>query len=129
MYKITDQGVSTTSPEGFAVFIPDDMHNSDWLAYLDWLALGNIPEPQFTEEELAQQEFRVAIDREAAWRSTEMLSIADQLLAIEDSDPSRLPGTESEWREYRVKVRAWAQGAEGFPDLTNRPRSPDQHTN
>ncbi|MFJ2360440.1 hypothetical protein [Pseudomonas fluorescens] len=129
MYKITDQGVSTTSAEGFAVFIPEDANNSDWIIYLGWVADGNSPEPQFTEAELAAKQLQAAIETEAAWRSEEMKSIADQLLAIEDNDPARGPGTESEWREYRVKVRGWVSGAEGFPFIEHRPRRPDYPTN
>lgn len=64
------------------------------------------------------------IRRESFWRSSEMTSIADQLLRLEDSDPTSLPGSESEWREYRIKVRAWSEVASGYPDENKRPRRP-----
>lgn len=64
------------------------------------------------------------IRRESFWRSSEMTSIADQLLRLEDSDPTALPGSESEWREYRIKVRAWSDGAAGYPDENKRPKRP-----
>lgn len=124
MYKITDQGVSTVSAEGYPVFIPADPENSDWQIYLAWLAEGNTPEPKFTEAELAAMAYSAAADAEAIWRAGQMDLIANQLLAIEDDDPSRLPGTDSEWRKYRIKVRAWVSGAVGYPDLVHRPVSP-----
>lgn len=63
---------------------------------------------------------------ETAWRNAEMLNIADQLLRLEDSDPTALPGTAAEWREYRIKVRAWVDGADGYPESGNRPERPSQ---
>lgn len=63
-----------------------------------------------------------AIERD--WQESEMRLIADQLPAVEDGDPTALPGTEREWRDYRIQVRAWKQGAEGFPDSYKRPARP-----
>lgn len=59
-----------------------------------------------------------------AWQEEEMRLIAEQLTSIEDGDPSALPGTEREWRDYRIQVRAWKEGAEGFPDEEKRPVRP-----
>jgi hypothetical protein len=64
------------------------------------------------------------IAEEDAWKLEEMDSIADQLIAIEDSDPSALPGTERQWRDYRTLLRAWKEGAEHFPDHAHRPARP-----
>lgn len=61
---------------------------------------------------------------EDAWRVAELAVIADQLLAIEDEDPAALPGTETQWRAYRTKVRAWKEGGVGFPDAALRPVRP-----
>jgi hypothetical protein len=61
---------------------------------------------------------------EEAWRVDEMADIADQLIAIEDGDPTALPGTDLQWRAYRTKVRAWKEGAQDFPDPTKRPTRP-----
>ncbi|OJT50071.1 hypothetical protein [Pseudomonas moraviensis] len=61
---------------------------------------------------------------EDAWKASEMDLIADQLIAIEDSDPSALLGTERQWRDYRTLVRAWKEGAEHFPDQAFRPVRP-----
>lgn len=62
---------------------------------------------------------------ELIWRDQEMLVVADQLLRIEDSDPTALPGTDRQWRDYRIQLRAWIEGAEHFPDQAHRPRRPE----
>lgn len=61
---------------------------------------------------------------ESSWRDLEMSVIADQLLRLEDSDPTAMPGSPSEWREYRIKVRAWTSGAAGYPASSSRPKRP-----
>jgi len=61
---------------------------------------------------------------EDSWRAAEAAFIADQLLAIEDDDPAALPGTDRQWRDYRIKVRAWKEGHPDFPDATKRPTRP-----
>ncbi|WP_055128528.1 hypothetical protein [Pseudomonas mediterranea] len=61
---------------------------------------------------------------EDTWRTAEVPFIADQLLAIEDDDPTALPGTDRQWRDYRIKVRAWKEGQTDFPDGTKRPSRP-----
>lgn len=61
---------------------------------------------------------------EDAWRVEELAEIADQLLAIEDEDPSAMPGTDRQWRDYRTKVRAWKEGGFNFPDSFYRPQRP-----
>lgn len=58
------------------------------------------------------------------WRAEEMDFIANQLIAMEDSAPDALPGTEQQWRAYRTGVRNWKEGAAGFPDATKRPVRP-----
>lgn len=61
---------------------------------------------------------------EDAWRVAEVPFIADQLLAIEDDDPTALPGTERQWRDYRTAVRAWKLGTPNFPYQEHRPTRP-----
>lgn len=61
---------------------------------------------------------------EDEWRLHEVAFIADQLLAIEDDDPTALPGTDRQWRDYRIQVRAWKEGQADFPDATKRPVRP-----
>jgi hypothetical protein len=64
------------------------------------------------------------IAREDAWRAEEMEFIANQLIAMEDSAPDALPGTEQQWRAYRTLIRGWKEGADHFPDQTFRPVRP-----
>ncbi|WP_282339377.1 hypothetical protein [Pseudomonas sp. PS02288] len=60
---------------------------------------------------------------EDAWRESELLLIAEQLLMIEDADPAAAPGSATQWRAYRVAVRAWKAGNAAFP-FGVRPVSP-----
>ena len=50
MYKIWLNGVKRLSD---CSFIPNDETLPDWREYLNWVAEGNTPEPEFTTEELA----------------------------------------------------------------------------
>jgi hypothetical protein len=61
---------------------------------------------------------------EGEWRNSEMVFIANQLTAIEDEDPAALPGTTSQWKAYRIKVRAWVEGAQDYPEAASRPVRP-----
>ncbi|WP_055134849.1 hypothetical protein QZH45_11420 [Pseudomonas corrugata] len=69
---------------------------------------------------------------EAIWRDGdptvatpgELAFIAEQLLMLEDNDPSAEPGTADQWRAYRVQVRAWKDGAPNYPDRAYRPVRP-----
>ncbi len=60
---------------------------------------------------------------ELAWIDAELNRSRDGLEKAQDSDPSAV-GTESEWRAYRVALRAWPQ-SENFPVETHRPIAPD----
>lgn len=64
------------------------------------------------------------VSAEISWREEELSIIADQLLRIEDGDPTALPGTGRQWRDYRIQLRAWAEGADHFPDAAYRPARP-----
>jgi len=44
MYQLT-QGPNTVKRIADSVYIPFDPANTDYQAYLAWLALGNTPEP------------------------------------------------------------------------------------
>lgn len=67
---------------------------------------------------------RIGTEREASWVDAEMPIVAEQLVMIEDDDPSALPGTPRQWRDYRIALRAWKEGAEGFPKPESRPTRP-----
>lgn len=91
------------------------------MSNIDWSQLVT---KQMKEEAIAKQEYEAAAAREDTWRVAELLLAADQLLAIDDDDPNRAPGTEREWRDYRIAVRAWKEGADHFPDIVYRPVQP-----
>lgn len=61
---------------------------------------------------------------ENGWREAELDFIADQLIALEDLDPAALPGTDRQWRDYRIQVRKWSEGAPGYPAVEHRPQRP-----
>lgn len=76
----------------------------------------------FTDDAYGPSPIR-QIGIEDAWRESELPAIAEQLLMLEDYDPSSLPGDQVDWRAYRVKVRAWKTGHPGFP-FGSRPARP-----
>lgn len=49
MYKLQQNGIKRLSDNAF---IPQDNTNRDYQEYLQWLADGNQPEPEFTTDEL-----------------------------------------------------------------------------
>lgn len=57
-YKLTQDGVVDTE-EGLN--IPDDIGNRHWREYLDWVALGNTADPEFTQAELDEKALREEI--------------------------------------------------------------------
>lgn len=67
---------------------------------------------------------RLSAERETAWVETEMPVVAEQLVMLEDEDPSALPGTARQWRDYRIALRTWKEGAAGFPEVAQRPTRP-----
>jgi len=79
--------------------------------------IADYVEPEKTFAQLAQIE--------DDWRISELDMIADQLLALEDDDPTAMFVTERQWRDYRILVRAWKGRSAHFPDLAHRPVRPD----
>lgn len=55
-YKLTENGVIDQETESF---IPNISGNRHWREYQEWLSEGNIPDPQYTEEELKEIEIEV----------------------------------------------------------------------
>lgn len=51
MYKLTDTNIIIKDGE---LYIPMDLGNQDYLNYLEWVDLGNTPEPAHTPAELLQ---------------------------------------------------------------------------
>ena len=91
------------------------------MSNIDWSQLIT---KTMKDDEMAAYTNSLLAKAELHWQTSEMAVIADQLLAIEDGDPAALSGTEREWRDYRIQVRAWKEGAEGYPDSEHRPARP-----
>lgn len=91
------------------------------MIYIDWSMLIT---KAMKEAAIEAERIRIESAVEVVWVGEELELIADQLLALEDDDPTALPGTEREWRDYRIKVRAWKTGNEDFPDMSKRPVRP-----
>lgn len=126
MYKLQSYGVLRVEDNSA---IPSDPENYDWKAYLLWLADGNTPTPEFTEDELTALQLAKDIEAENAWRLSELQLISRQLEAIEEDEadatpPDLLPGTRKQWLKYRGLVSNWKDGVESFPDIAQRPIRP-----
>lgn len=91
------------------------------MSNIDWSMLIT---KAMKEDALLKEEIMIKSSEEVKWVELELKFVADQLLAIEDDDPTALPGTEREWRDYRIKVRAWKEGNISFPDKDKRPSRP-----
>ena len=86
---------------------------------IDWSKLRKAADIK-SEEEAAR--LIPLIASEAQWVELERSFVAVQLEAIEDGE--EIIGTERQWRDYRTQVRAWKEGAEGFPQIEKRPVRP-----
>ena len=90
--------------------------------------MNNIDWPKLRKAEdikAEAEEARLAplIAAEAEWAEQERQFVSDRLEAIEDGE--EITGTEREWRDYRMQVRAWKLDAEGYPDSSLRPARPN----
>lgn len=110
------QQIGGDCPDGFNLMVsarPEDDRDADYIAMTDgtWAI-----DPMIA--------YRAAVEVETAWQAAEFAAVAEQLLKLEDGDPSALPGTARQWRDYRIQLRAWIEGAEQFPDQQYRPVRP-----
>jgi len=133
-YAATNQ-ISTAPIEG-GIEITDEQYASTLASieagnFLTVSVVGGIfsaspapPPASQTPEEQAHWDRLSAIAGEDTWRVAEVAFITDQLIALEDGDPSAMPGSVQQWREYRTAVRGWKDGAPGFPDSSARPSRP-----
>lgn len=117
VYRFTPAGVRRMSDH---VFIPEDMGNKDWVAYLEWVADGGQTLPKSTVEEAANEERR--------WRDLELQGVAwlrerhrDQ--AELGSDTTLSADQYSELLTYMQQLRDWPQSV-SFPDASKRPVPP-----
>lgn len=58
-YKLIENGVKDQENN---LYIPNSTGNRHWNEYQDWLAEGNIPDPEYTEEEIQEQEFNEELE-------------------------------------------------------------------
>ena len=91
------------------------------MSNIDWTKLVTKAQK---EAQAAAEQRELDVAREVSWKNSEMLLISDQLLKLEDADPTAMPGTESQWRAYRVVLRTWVDGAQGYPNVSSRPVRP-----
>jgi len=113
MYKLNKEYIIRLA-DGAA--IPQDVGNSDYVAYLAWISAGNTPEPEFSLEELAltlSVTARLSRDAELARADIQLLKVQDGVTGI---------GTQKAWREYRNALREWPS-TENFPEVM--PVAPD----
>lgn len=61
---------------------------------------------------------------ELLWVQGQMRRVAEQLLMLADKDPSAEAGTEQDWVNYRIALRAWRVGNADFPSVVARPTAP-----
>lgn len=117
VYRFTPAGVRRMSDH---VFIPEDMGNKDWVAYLEWVADGGQTLPKSTVEEAANEERR--------WRDLELQGVAWLRERHRDqtelgSDTTLTADQYSELLTYMQQLRDWPQ-SDNFPDAGNRPVPP-----
>ncbi|MDR0189766.1 phage tail assembly chaperone [Pseudomonas yamanorum] len=123
-YKFSPAGVQRL-PGG--VFIPEDIGNKDWLAYLSWVDEGGKTLPLLNAEEEANAERR--------WRDAELDAV--KWLRERHRDEVELGGSTSltadqfsELLVYMQALRDWPQSTK-FPTQKYRPKKPgwiDQQT-
>ena len=89
------------------------MNNIDW-------SLLRIAEDIKAEAEALRLASLIAA--ETQWAEQERKFATEQFEAIEDGES--IVGTERQWRDYRTQVRAWKEGAAGYPDSSERPMRP-----
>lgn len=116
-YKLSPAGVQRLSD---GVFIPQDLGNKDWSAYLEWVAEGGKTQPIATAEEVASAERR--------WRDGELESV--KWLRERHRDEVELGGATSltadqygELLAYMQSLRDWPQATK-FPGTKYRPTRP-----
>lgn len=116
------------------LFMPYAIKNNGWRAVGEDFDAADLLEGETLVDQIPQElvetisladRFQVLAAVETVWRNSEMDFIGYQLTAIEDQDSSALPGTVAQWRDYRIRVRAWVDGAEGYPDIESRPVRPE----
>lgn len=99
--------------------IPNNPNNRHWQEYLGWLAEGNTPDPEFTQEEIAANELA---DRQAARMQTLQQATINQFeMILELFKKGRDNGawTAQDFSpELRAKVQEWQDLIDAFKART-----------
>ena len=81
--------------------VPNDNGNIEYQAIQQWLAEGNTPEPEFTEEELAQQELEAKIAEAKTYlASTDFKMTVDYYATMTAEQQEELSTKRSEARTF-----------------------------
>lgn len=98
VFSVKDQG-DTFLLNG-SLSVPKNPSNIEFQAISRWMSKGNIPEPQYTEEELrrlALEDIEAQADEEL--RATDVLCLADVWSGL-------TPGNQSQIKEFRSSLRS-----------------------
>ena len=112
MYQFTQNGMIIRLSDNAC--IPDDINNSDYMQYCEWVNKGGKTLPYVEPQEVVEA-------KERAWRNTELSRADIELNKVQDGMGG---GTVTSWREYRCALRNWPANQD-FPDSTKRPIAPD----
>jgi hypothetical protein len=88
--------------------VPNDPANRHCADVLAWIAAGNVPEPEFSSDEIIAS--KAADERQ--WRDAEIARSDIELYKVQDG---RGVGNVGQWRAYRNDLRDYPEQA-GFPD-------------
>ena len=89
------------------IYVPKANGNREYELIKEWLAQGNVPEPEFTEEELAQQEINAKVQEARAY-------LANTGWYIERlNDPSSGKAVPQEVLDKRAEARVLINELEG----------------
>lgn len=105
MYKLSENGVTLTREDGSVLSIPNAEGNRHWREYQEWLAEGNTPEPEFTDEELAAKQQVERDAQEVSMRQARLALLAAGLLDDVETGITALDkAAQIEW-EYATSVK------------------------
>lgn len=106
-YKLTASAATVHDTET-GEFIPDDPANRHWRSYQEWLAAGNIPDPQFTPEEIAENERLSRQDIRLGTLRQAVIDMFDMILALYQVGRTKgLWATTDFPDDLRTKAQEW----------------------
>lgn len=109
------QQIGGELPEGWIVMREVRPLTDNW-----WSLVASLDGEWVVSEELVRNAARKVEDE---WRAIEMAIARENVTAIEFGDDS-ISGRAAQWKAYWLALRAWVEGAKGYPDSTHRPVEP-----